>query len=385
MLMKNVLLVDTNFSSAPIYEFLIRSDYKVTVVGANPNDALAKYVDDYVNIDYSDIEKVKKLISEKKIDFLVPGCNDQSYMVCAEINEDGQFPGIDSLKTSQIINDKKKFRAFASDNQLAVPRVLIENEIGTRWPVIIKPIDSFSGKGVTVIHESDKYNLSSARDHARKVSKAGECIVEDYIDGQLYSHSAFVQDGIIFADHIVEEHGTSNPFTVDTSRVVYDFPEALLAKVRADIGLLINKLKLKDGLVHTQFIRSGDVCWIIEVTRRCPGDLYSQLIELSTGFNYVENYVLPFVSLRNRPNLEFKTKWIMRHTLSQPFEYVFGSISFNLPLHIIKMVPIAQTGDKLKQSQFGRIAILFVETKVQEDLDAIFERTLDRRLYLVKS
>ena len=69
---------------------------------------------------------------------------------------------------------------------------------------------------------------------------------------------------------IVEEHGTANPFVVDTSRVSYDFPSATLEGIRNDIMPLAGELRLQDGLIHTQFIKAGNQCWLIEVTRRCP-------------------------------------------------------------------------------------------------------------------
>lgn len=383
--MSKVLLVDTNFSSGPIYQFLIQEGYQVTVVGGNPNDALAKSVDDYVQLDYSDVEKTRQLIKDRKIDYLVPGCNDRSYMVCAEINHNGQFPGIDSYGAAEIINNKEKFRAFAAQHNLPAPRVLSKDEIGTRWPVIIKPVDAFSGRGVTIIREDNSIELATALDIARQASRTKTCIVEDYVEGQLYSHTAFIQSGAIITDHIVEEHGTANPFVVDTSRVAYKFPEKVLEKIRRDITLLANKLSLQDGLVHTQFIKSGNEYWLIEVTRRCPGDLYSQLIELSTGLNYAENYARPFMRLPFNISANNQKNWVMRHTLTQPRECVLGSLSFSLPLIIKKWVPNSLTGDRLLASPYGRIGILFTEESTEEKLNQIFLAVLKRQLYAVEA
>ena len=61
--MSNVLLVDTNFSSGPIYQFLREAGHNVAVIGGNPRDALAKSVENYINLDYSDIEKTKQVIT----------------------------------------------------------------------------------------------------------------------------------------------------------------------------------------------------------------------------------------------------------------------------------------------------------------------------------
>jgi carbamoylphosphate synthase large subunit len=379
--MSNILLVDTNFSSGPIYHFLIQSGHNVTVVGGNPHDGLAKSVDNYVQLDYSDIEKTRKLVVDRNIEFLVPGCNDRSYMVCAEINQDGRFPGVDSLHTAEIINNKEKFREFAALHNLPSPRVLTKKEIGTRWPVVVKPVDAFSGRGVAVIRKENSHDLPAALDAACQVSRTKNCIIEDYVEGQLYSHTAFIQNGEIFANYIVEEHCIVNPYVVDTSRVVDDFPENLLKSIQKDIAFLAAKLKLQDGLVHSQFICNGSQYWLIEITRRCPGDLYSQLIELSTGFEYAENYARPFLGLPFKMQDKYLNKWVMRHTLTQSFEYKFGSLEFCIPLMIIKWISISQAGDRVRESPFGRIGVIFTESLNAVQFDAVWRHTLSRNLY----
>lgn len=378
-----VLLVDTNFSSGPIYKFLKSLSLDVIVIGNNSIDSLAKSSACYECIDYSNIQLLRKFISDKGITHLVPGCNDLSYMVCAELNHDGRFPGIDPFEIAEVINNKEKFRSFAADQNLSTPRVLLEEEYGTRWPVIVKPVDAFSGRGVTIVREEDRHKLAAAIDVARQESRTKACIVEDYVEGQLYSHTAFINDGEIIVDHIVEEHGTANPFVVDTSRVCYDFPLATLEAIRRDIKLLAGKLSLQDGLVHTQFIKDGSQYWLIEVTRRCPGDLYSQLIELSTGLNYAENYARPFVGLPFNIVGNDEKKWVMRHTLTQSHEYILGSLSFSLPLTIRKWVPISLTGDTLRPSPYGRIGLLFTEEETEQALNEVFSLALNRHLYSV--
>jgi formate-dependent phosphoribosylglycinamide formyltransferase (GAR transformylase) len=383
--MSNVLLVDTNFSSGPIYRFLIQAGHNVTVVGSNPKDALAKSVGNYVQLDYSDVEKTRQLVENRNIDYLVPGCNDRSYMVCAEINQDGHFPGIDPLRTADIINNKEKFRRFSAEQNLPVPQLLSEQEIGTRWPIIVKPVDAFSGQGVKIIQKNNEQELPVALEVARKKSRMGACIIEDFVDGQLYSHSAFIHNGRIIFDHVVEEHGIVNAFVVDTSRVLYDFPEEMLESIRKDINLIANKLTLRDGLIHTQFISSGSQYWLIEITRRCPGDLYSQLIELSTGLNYAENYARPFVGMPYKFQQNSYHKWVMRHTLTQSNAYILGSLEFKRPLNLIKWIPISLTGDRLRESPNSRIAIMFAEESDEQALDGVFQATLKRQLYAVNA
>ena len=384
---RKALLVDTNFSAGPIYQFLLESGLDVTVVGGNPGDALAKSCGDYVQLDYSDSEKLQQFIKERRFDFLVPGCNDLSYSICSQLNESGAFPGLDSSSVTQTINDKQKFRLFARQNNLPSPSLLLEGEYETRWPVIIKPVDAFSGRGVTVVRETNKGDFSQAVSQAQDVSRTGRFVVEDYVEGQLYSHSAFIQNAKVVADFVVEEHGSANPFVVDTSCVRWDFSLEMLGRIRNNIEVMAQALFLCDGLVHTQFMCKNDQYWLIEVTRRCPGDLYSQLISLSTGFDYAANYARPFlgVCVDLSAARDQYPRFVMRHTLSQPSTSKLDFLGFRTPLNIVRWIPIASTGDRLRASPHGRIALLFAEASDRSDLSNLMSLALSRDLYDVRS
>jgi len=383
--MQKVLLIDTNFSSAPIYNYLIHSGYEVFVMGGNPNDFLAKSVKNYINFNYSDIDGVKKIIKKMNIEYLVPGCNDLSYKVCAELNSTGRYCGLDSLETTEIINNKLTFRTFATHVGLPAPRMITGENKGKIWPLIVKPVDAYSGRGMKIIKKTEQHALETAIKRAKEFSRSKTIVLEEYVKGQLYSHSAFIADRKIVMDFIVEEYSTANPFVVDTSRVVYDFPRKMLNDIRESITLMAQKLNLIDGLIHTQFIKKGDSFWLIEITRRCPGDLYSQLIELSTGFKYAQTYVQPFIK-RKIPLKKNKIKksWVMRHTVSQSHDDILGSIKFNFPVHLEKTVQLSLAGDIVKASPFGRIALIFLRSNSEKELMEIYKKTIDKKLYTIQ-
>ena len=381
----NILLLDTNFSSAPIYNYLIESGNEVYVIGNNPNDFLAKSAKNYIQSDYTKISKTQELIKYYKINFIVPGCNDLSFQVYTELNSNKQFSLSDSSEINEIINNKEKFRSFATASNLSVPKVVSSGEIGKFWPLIVKPVDAYSGMGITIVQQHELNMLPSAVKFAKKKSRTKTCIIEEFVEGQLFSHSAFISNKSILIDFIVEEHGTANSFAVDTSRLIYDFSIEILNNIRKEIQQLVDELNLVDGLIHTQFVKSGDFFWIIEVTRRCPGDLYSYLIESSTGFNYAKAYTKPF--LQQKISLSSNTLQknnIMRHTISNPKEGYFSSLQFNRSVHIDKMVPISSSGDFIKSSPSVRIGLMFIRAESKGELNSIYETTLERKLYSIK-
>lgn len=385
--MPKALLVDTNFSSWPILQALEGRGLEVHVVGGNPADALAKAHPRHHLLDYSDTAALARLIEQLQPDHLVPGCNDRSYLSCATVAKGHDLSGIDTPENTAAVNDKAQFRQIAARHGMSVPRVF-------DWPgevpacdVIVKPVDAFSGKGVTVVRDPSEVRLQAAAHAACTVSRSGKCIVEEFIEGQLYSHSAFLSGGRIVQDFWVVEHSSVNPFVVDTSHLALDLPVAVQAALRAEVEALAGGLGLVDGLFHVQFISKGGRHFVIEATRRCPGDLYSQLIQISTGFDYPGAYVAPFCGDQIRPRNPdgLQNRFIMRHTLTGALAGPLERLRFRVPLQIERWVPLASCGDPLRPSPLGRMAILFAETQSREALLGLVQTTTAHGLYQINT
>lgn len=389
--MAKVLLVDTNFSSRPIFDAITQMGHEVHVVGGNPADCLAKACQHYWPINYADTAALEKLVASEQFDYLVPGCTDRSYTSCTIVSQ-GRFPGIAPVEVDEALNHKDRFRALGLRLGLPVPRLQWQDTAeatsapavsALRWPLVVKPVDAFSGKGVTILLEADPVALAQAVASARATSARGQCLVEDYVRGQLHSHSAFLQDGRVIQDVFVEEHGTANPFVVDTSRVLPTVPAELRTQLRQAIETLAQALALGDGLVHTQFILDGTHPWLIEITRRCPGDLYSQLVTLSGDIGYVQRYVCPFLGLPITPTAPQPYVPIMRHTVTVPAAQGFDHLHFRQAVHLRRWVPLALTGDRLQPSPASRIGILFAQASDEAQLAQLYATTLARQLYNV--
>lgn len=383
--MKKVLLLDTNVSSFPIYDYLTKNGYEVYVAGGKVNDCLAKYTKNYINFNYSDIELLNEVIKKYQFDCLVPGCNDMSYISATKVNDKSKFFGLDTTEVSEIINNKSKFRNFAIQNNLNVPMVYSKDEVyKSKTAVIVKPVDAYSGRGVSVVTELTKENINTAISNATEYSKDKQCVIEEYVEGQLYSHSAFIRDKKIVIDFFVIEDGTTNKFTVDTSHVVYDFPIEIKKEIKKQIETIAEKLDLVDGLFHTQFIKTKNSFKIIEVTRRCPGDLYSLLIKKSTNFNYAEFYTKPFINKDIKvDSIKTKKNSIVRHTISVSQMINFISIKFEDNLKIDEFIPMSITGDELKESPFSRFGLIFIECESPKKLSKLRNKILSKNLYKI--
>jgi hypothetical protein len=379
--MARVLLADTNRAACTIYSWLVTNDLDVWVVGAKPDEPLAKISRNYVSLDYSDASKLAAFVREKAFDFLVPGCTDVSYKSCSEVGQ-GRFPGIDSVEVTRVINDKKEFRKLASCLGISVPKLVNYDEAIGMEAVIVKPVDSFSGRGVAILRKPEREDLSKAFTEACAMSKTGSAIIEEFVTGQLYSHSAFISGGRIVADFIVREDCTTNPFTVDTSCVEFDFPEPLLERLRKDALSLVRELNLVDGLMHTQLIRKDDRYWLIETTRRCPGDLYALLIEMSTGYPYGASYAAPFVGEKQVPISAARLQErIIRHTATSCRGEQLWGFQFKKPVDLRFFVPLAAAGDRIEPSPYGRAGLFFLAAASKGEQESLYRNLLDGELY----
>jgi formate-dependent phosphoribosylglycinamide formyltransferase (GAR transformylase) len=376
---QKVLLVDTGFSSQPIYQSILDLGYDVHVVGGRPDDALARIAEQYWCLDYSDTDKLSELIKQENYQYIVPGCTDRSYTSCSVVGGDGASQGIEPPENDATINLKHCFRRLCKDLRISIPEVVTQFQHHV-FPLIVKPVDGYSGNGISIVDRTEQMEEAIAL--ATLASPTQRYVCEQYIKGQLFSHSAFLGQGRVVQDFIVQEDSTVSPFAVDLSFVIHDYPKKNLDHLRESVEKIAEYLGLQDGLVHTQFIQSGDQLYLIEMTRRCPGDLYSQLIELQTGFPYVENYVRPFLGMElNIAPLSSEPHFVIRHTVSASQGQVFTGLKFSDDFNLDRWVPLAVAGDWLDEGPRGRAGIVFIGCKDNDDLKSTYSKFSERKAY----
>lgn len=367
------LLIGSSFSAAPMLHRLRKRGLLVAVCGREPSDPCHAYADESHFIDYSDREQLLELVRKERFDFLVPTCNDYSYMSGAWVAAETGHVGFDRLQVAEVLHTKDKFRETAASLDLSIPRAVrtmgeIPAAVTSDWfPVLIKPVDSFSGRGVTKVdYPAD---IPDALATALTSSRSTAAVVEEFVNGELHSHSAFVADGRIVLDFFVDEFGSVYPYQVDCSNHPSRLSDFIRQGVRNDMQRLIDGLKITDGLLHTQFIANAQRHWIIETMRRCPGDLYSSLIERSTGIDYTDRFVAGFVGDAPTPCAHHDpVRLIGRHTISVAQAQVAHAFSYAPPGKTLAVVPLVESGRVLQAAPYDKLAIAFNEFECIEQM-----------------
>jgi len=158
-----------------------------------------------------------------------------------------------------------------------------------QYPVIVKPVDRSGSMGVSKI--ASVTELLQAFQKALESSLCKEVIIEEFIIGKEISVESISQNGshqiLAFTDKVT----TGAPSFVELE---HHQPAEINSEIQNEIEQIISKaldvLKVRDGAAHSELIitQEGKV-FINEIGARMGGDFIgSHLVELSTGFDYLE-------------------------------------------------------------------------------------------------
>ena len=377
--MTRVLLLDTSFAARPIHDWLLSESCEVWVIGNRPNDVLARRDPaHYLQDNYADIDVVQAHVDRLGIDYVVPGCTDISIETAQRLT--GLKTVLDSADTYTQITNKGSFRALCDRLNLPAPKRVREDQLPYPGKLIAKPVDAFSGRGIVVFDGQDRDAGLKALADAQAASRNGAALLETYVEGQLYSYSCFLKDHKVVNATIVREDGSVTPYAVDTSYVVWDFPAHGTAILKDATEQIAAELDLVDGLLHIQFIWDAERPWLIELSRRCPGDLYPRLVELSTGQPHAAAYAAHFVG-RPVPEWSEKIHHVLRHTITAG-HHNYETLSFNQPTPVIELYSLASTGREAPPvARIDRVALMFLECVSARKLREYHQELLKRSTY----
>lgn len=164
------------------------------------NDAPAKqWADEFYNVSTTDVDALEQLAREIGIDGVFAGMVDVNLIPCAELCERLGFPCYATAEQFANTLDKAKFKALCK--KYGVP-IVDTAETGIEvtdyetlpFPVIIKPTDSYSSKGIKVCRTPEEAKRSV--EEALEVSPSGHVIIEPFVEGDDVYLYFTVQNGL---------------------------------------------------------------------------------------------------------------------------------------------------------------------------------------------
>ena len=215
-----------------------------------------------------------------------------------------------SLETEKIATNKYLMRCAMRDAGIDGPRfTLVEEDFKKEvlkdfeYPLIIKPVDLSSSRGVMKINSEAE--LDDAIEYALGWSKTKQAILEEFIEGQEYSGESIAYDGKYKLLVITEKSTTGAPHFVETGhKQPANLSPELFEKVEKTLYRAFASMGIKYGAVHPEFriTKEGRICFM-EIGARMGGDcIGSDLVPISSGYDYMGMVIS--IGCGKEPNFE---------------------------------------------------------------------------------
>ena len=313
--MKKILILGGSHRDIPLIQAAQELACHVTTVGDRDFYKGHAYADQYYKIDFNDLDKITKIIENEGIDYLVPGCGEVSYLNTVQLAQKLHIGNFDSLDVARLVHNKWKFKLFCLQHNISTPKGLLYTKdldlSAFSFPVIVKPTNLSAGQGITTAT-----NITELKD-AIKLAKthAEEIFLEEYILGELIAYSIILKNKKIAYGFQGKDDTYLNPYLVSSAYPI-SFSPVVLQKLNDDIEKLARLLPLVDGMFHLQVIVKDEKPYIIDVTRRIPGELYPVLIEYCDNINYSKAVIESYTTGRITQSLDVLTsKFVIRHVV----------------------------------------------------------------------
>lgn len=378
--MKKLLILNGSHSEIPLIKAGKELGYYIITTGNRPDLIGHKYADEYVNCDFSDPELVYDVFKNREIDAICSCANDFGAITAAYLSEKLGLPGHDSYETALLLHHKDRFKKFAVKYNIPTPhaksykdvKYALSDKAIWQYPIMVKPVDLTGGKGVTKVDFQSEY--VEAVNKAFNMSHVGTIVVEEFIEGSQHSFSTFLLNKKVIFYYSDNEYSDYNPFLVSTSGGPASDVKFVKETLIYEAEKIADILNLQDGVFHYQYIMSKDKKpHILEITRRCSGDMYSVPVQHAIGIPWAELIVRAECGMdckEFQDNKKIQTIYGGRHCIMGEREGIVKDvyISDEIRNNIYDKFIWGGRGSVITNHLLDKIGILFLEYSSEEEM-----------------
>ncbi len=379
--MKKVLILGGSHRDIPLIKASQNLGYMVVTLGNGKNYLGHNYADRFYEINFNNEKKVLKIIEKEKIDCIIPGCGEESYLKSVKLVEKLKIGSLDSYKVASIIHNKWKFKALCLSLGVCTPKGYLYKKEFQRekleFPIVVKPTNLSGGRGVDIAY--DNQSLHDAIKNAQ--NESGEIFLEEFIKGELIAYSTFIKDQKVIYGFFGKDDTHLNPYLITHAYPIV-LEKKIINRLNSDIKKIAKELSLVDGMFHLQVIIKDNLPYIIDVTRRIPGDFYPFLIEQCDKVDYSKAVVKSYIgeNLEDEFNQKDKKEFILRYVVMAKTNGVFQGLFIDgfLRNKIVFRFDILKKLEEITDYLHAQISIFLI--KIEENEKNIVDQ-IDKLIY----
>jgi biotin carboxylase len=269
---------------------------RVAAIDGNPDAIAFPDADIAEAVNFVEIPEAIAFARRIEPDGVLTITSDRAVVAVASVAEALGLPGI-GADVAMGLTNKIVMRQRLEEAGIPQPRFASARDIDEAraavahvgFPLVIKPADSGGQRGVFRLDSVDQ--LDELFPQSLELSRTGEVIVEEFVDGTEMNAMAVVRDGAVTQLTLSDRHRPPGPgFAVGW---IHAYPAALdeagTAEAERLVELTTEALGLRSGIVFPQLIAHPDGrILMIEVAARIPGGQMADLVWHAVGVDLVE-------------------------------------------------------------------------------------------------
>jgi biotin carboxylase len=271
-----------------------------TIVTDDRQDGAAKpYADEVVQISTTDHYGLVDFIRERGINGVFSGPSEFNLKNCMQVCELAGLPFYFTQEQWNICTNKESFKKLCQQFDVpSVPGYEIYEEFdqadlsGIQYPVIVKPVDGSSSKGISVCENEQE--LRKAHPVALAFSKAKRVLVERFIDNGGVGLSAryIICDGEYFlslvGDRYVVDAKTRQSLIGAAAFFPSKYTDQYIRDIDANVQRMFKSIGIENGTLFMQALVENDKIFFHEMGLRLSGGLTYKMTDSLIGVNDVK-------------------------------------------------------------------------------------------------
>jgi biotin carboxylase len=350
-----------------------KNDINTVVIDPCANSLGRKHADYFYRVDGNDYQKTLEIALKHKVNGIITGQMEKPLRIMAKLALELGYIFNSPEIIEKCLNKSLMKGAFKAQGIKCAKGVLLrKNEQltfsklkGFKFPLIVKPIDAFSSRGVMKANSFEE--LIEFEKESRTHTENDAILIEEYLLGREFSVECitFQKETVII--QITEKFITPYPNTVEIAHLQ---PARISENERIEIESLVKRaissLEIDNSASHAEIMLTKNGPYIIEIGARLGGDFISSyLTKASTGISMDRAAVQ--VALGIKPDLIQKRS---KYSMIKYVELMEGKeIKEILPINDLETIKgyvfagiFAKVGDiipRIRQSSDRLACVLF--------------------------
>ncbi len=300
---KSAIVLGGTSPHVKLIEKLKGRGYYTILVDYLKNSPCVEKADEHVRESTLDVDKVLEAAKNRKVDLVISTCIDQANSVCCQVAERLGLPRPYSYQTSLNVTNKGFMKKIMWERGIPTSSYMLvksRNDIvweDVHYPVVVKPVDCNSSKGVRRADDDDE--LRSFVDGALGLSRSGEAIIERFNEGEEIQVDCFAGDGGVDVVMTRQKRKVPNENGMVLQSYGSLIPAPIVEGRLDEVQMIAEQIAEAFGLANTPFFYQAIVTTegiqVLEFAPRIGGGLSYYLIEAVTGFDVVDAAIDSFL------------------------------------------------------------------------------------------